>query len=296
MSLSVSVVIPSLGREKELIDTVRALLNQTRLPDEIVVVDQNEPAFEAVDRFFAQDARIRHLRATPGYAKNLNRGLKEAQGEIVIFLDDDVEPTSGLIEAHLLNYQKDPELGGVAGRVLQAQGDRDPDLLRKVGQYSIWSGEVLANFNAKFRSPVQLAQGANMSFRRSILLEAGGFDEGFDGNGYRCESDACLRVARAGHSIIFDPQAELKHLMAPAGGCRVPDKSVHTYYFVKNGIRLYRRHSPWVGQPFFATKMTAYVLAKSLYNQNGRILKRGLQAVWEGFYSPLRLTNSIEPS
>src|SRR5690606_36778947 len=113
---------------------------------------------------------------------------------------------------------------------------------------------------------------ANVSFRRHVLLEVGGLDPQFDGNGYRWEADLGLRIKKAGYDLLFDPAPTVQHLMAPHGGCRTHDTALHTYYFVKNCIRLYRKHSPALGLPFFVFAMVLYVVLKSLYNRNPRIL------------------------
>jgi GT2 family glycosyltransferase len=280
--MKLSVLIPTLGRSREVIDTVADLGRQTVLADEIVIVDQNEPPFAELDAALAANPRVRHIRSdTTGYAHNLNVCLREARGEIVVFLDDDVALDPKLLEMHLARYE-DRGVSGVAGRVEQPRGDLPPERIAHVGRYSRWSGQVSGNFNALRPEDVELAAGGNMSFRREVLVAAGGFDAGFDGNGYRAETDACLRVVRAGHRLVFEPRATLRHLMAPAGGCRILDKSEHTYYFVKNGLRLYRRHSPALGAPAFALAMAGYALAKAAYNRDPKIATRGVRAVWDG--------------
>jgi GT2 family glycosyltransferase len=141
---------------------------------------------------------------------------------------------------------------------------------------------VVANFNSRLPREVSLAQGAHMSFKKSALERIGGVDEKFDGNGYFWESDLSLRIVKAGYRILFEPRAELRHLMAPAGGCRVTDKSLHTYYFIKNGVRLCRRHSPWLARFVYLPRMIGYVVAKAVYNRDLAILRRGLLGVWDG--------------
>jgi GT2 family glycosyltransferase len=185
-----------------------------------------------------------------------------------------------LIEAHLANYAEIPtDLGGVAGRVEQPEGDLPPENITVFGRYHRWSGTMIARFNASHRADVEIAPGGNMSFEREILLGLGGFDPGFEGNGYFFETDGSLRVVEAGFRIVFDPRAQVKHLMAPRGGARVTSKAEHTYSYVKNGIRLYRKHSPAAGLPLFILKQGAYVLAKSAYNFDPRIAGRGLAAI-----------------
>lgn len=295
MTKNCSVIVPTLGREKEVIDTVRALTEQSRVPDEIIIIDQNNPPHTELTRYLASVPIVRHLRSkTKGVVFNMNVGLGEAKGEIVLFVDDDVVPDSTLVEKHLANYSADEAtLGGIAGRVETQAGDPDPRHIKSVGSYNRWSGDVKANFNALEHRRVMFAQGANMSFRREALARAGGFDLGFEGNGYFFEPDACMRVGRAGFRMEFDPTAKLTHLMAASGGCRVSDKAVHTFYFVRNGFRLYRRFSPTIGLPFFISKMFLYVLAKTLYNRNLRIFSMGLKAIAAGLTQNMSLKTNF---
>lgn len=296
---TLSIVIPTLGREQELIATVKGLLSQTHLPLEIVIIDQNTPPLKEVDLYLASVPLVRHIHSpVKGVTLNYNRCVREARGDILLFVDDDVIPTPQLVEMHLENYSRTepPEngskpLGGVAGRILQ-EGSLDPAQIREVGTYHRWKGSQTANFNGLERVEIDFAQGANMSFLRTALLEVGGFDQEFDGNGYFFETDGCLRVLAAGYRMVFDPRAELVHLMAGAGGARIKDKSRHTYYFVKNGIRLYKKHSPALGLPFYLIWLTDYVMLKAIYNRDPAILRRGYLAVWDGIWQSVLRTPS----
>jgi len=282
----ISVLVPTLGRTREPLDTVRALLRQTRPPDEIIVADQNDPALPQLDQAFAAMPTVRHLHVPQkGVAFNYNRALHAATGDIVLFVDDDVEPSPDLVRAHLEAYASNEAgavgLGGVAGRLEQAK-DRDPRKIRDVGRYVYRSGRFHANYNALQRCDVHAGQGCNVSFDRRVLVACRGFDEGFTGNAYHFETEAGLRVHEAGYRIVFEPQASLVHLQATRGGARLPDKSLQTYYYVRNGIRLYRRHSPGWGLPGFIVRQIVLVKAKAFKNIDLRILVRGLWGVRDG--------------
>ncbi|MDZ4677802.1 MAG: glycosyltransferase [Oligoflexia bacterium] len=283
MSLTISVLIPTLGRKKELLDTVKGLLEQSRIPDEIIIVDQNNPEILEVSNYLKSISIVKHIKnISPGIVPNYNRCLKESTSDIVLYVDDDIIPEKNLIEAHLKNYS-DPKIGGVAGRIKNAFGDKDLKKISAVGTYSYFTGTVTADFNSLVRQNVKFGQGANMSFRRDALLAINGFDLAFDGNAYFFETDAGLRLLEKGWKMIFDPTAEVYHLLSSSGGARVKDKAIHTSYFITNGLKLYRRHSPSFGLPFFMLYKTAYLIAKAVYNRDSRILSLGLKALHKGF-------------
>jgi GT2 family glycosyltransferase len=222
----------------------------------------------------------------------MNRLLSLASGDVVLFIDDDVVPDSRLIEAHRANYatsNPDGPWDAVAGGVDQFSFPMAPSTVAQVGRYDRWTGALRTGFNARVRGPVDFAQGCNMSFRREVLCAAGGFDTGFLGNAYFFETEACLRVTRRGGRMVFDPTARLQHLQSPVGGARVSDKALHTAHFVRNGLRLYRRHSPRMGLVGFAASRLGYVAAKAVYNRNFAILQCGLAAIRDGLTQDMTL-------
>lgn len=295
--MRIAIIIPTLGREFELAQTLRGLAGQSRLADEILVVDQNDFDSETIARAVSETPHARRIRSTTkGVCFNMNLGLAETSCDVVLFVDDDVIPSPDLVREHLKVYESDTagRIGGVAGRVEQARGDLDLEEIEETGRYHSWSGRVVANFNSRRTAMVDIAIGCNMSFRRQPLAQEGGFDLGFSGNAYYFEPDVCLRIKKLGLEICFVPAAELKHLMAPSGGARVHNKALHNSYYVKNAIRLYRRHSPAAGLPFFALWLAFYSSAKSLYNLNPKIALLGVAAVFKGLIQDMSIRSNIQ--
>lgn len=279
---TITVAIPTLGRFEVVRDTIGALLRGSVLPTEILVSDQNSPPISELDHYL-QDCPtlVRHIRTEPkGVVFNMNRLSREAVGEIILFLDDDIIPSPVLVEAHLANYADD-SVYAVAGRVEQPSGDRPPEKVKRTGQFSKWTGQMTFHYNGLIRQVCDFAPGGNMSFVRARLLEAGGFDEGFIGNGYFFESDGSLTFVRKfPGKMVFDPKAELKHLAAPRGGARITDRAIHTYYHVRNGLRLYQHHSPKIVYPAMWLKLFAFSIARALRRLNFQILKNGLKGLF----------------
>jgi len=294
LSPTVTVAIPTIGRFEEVRDTVETILGGSRIPDEILVSDQNHPPIPKLDSYLATRAPlVRHFRTEPkGVVFNMNALLRAAKGDIILYLDDDIVPSPRLVEAHLANYA-DSAIHGVAGRVEQPAGDLPSEKVGRVGAFEPWTGRTTFRFNGLVRQKCVFAPGGNMSFRRTDLLEIAGFDEEFVGNGYFFESDASLRFAkRFPGGLVFDPAAELKHLASPRGGARILDRSIHHAFFVRNGIRLYRRHSPALAIPFLALKLAALTIAKAVYRGSPEIATRGLAALGAGFASRLELKDT----
>src|SRR5260370_42473798 len=119
-SVSITIAIPTYGRDRVLVDTIRHVLALVPPPAEVIVLDQTKEHVHEVVRTLEawhQSAAIRWLHLPePLIPRAMNRGLIEAKGEIVLFLDDDVVPEPGLIQAHVIGH-KQTNAGLVAGRV-----------------------------------------------------------------------------------------------------------------------------------------------------------------------------------
>ena len=127
----ISVVMPTYGRDQVLLETVEALLSLPKPPAEIVLADQTVRHDEAPGRVLSDwddSGQVRWLRLLePSIPRAMNQGLLAAIGPIVLFLDDDLRPDLGLVEAHAQAHASRPgQL--VAGRVLQPwhRGRADP--------------------------------------------------------------------------------------------------------------------------------------------------------------------------
>jgi GT2 family glycosyltransferase len=195
----VSLIIPTYNREEELCETLRCALAQTYPRLEIVIVDQASAHTPSTRAFLEQAAdRIRSIRSSP---PNLplarNRGVEHARGEIIIFADDDVTFGPEFVESHVAYYQAEPEIGGVAGRVEVPPAARP---FHPVGAYA------------------SEARGCNMSYRRQVIFEVGGFDPRFSGNARGEEIDFVRRLRRRGYRLANGARATLFHHAAPSSG------------------------------------------------------------------------------
>ncbi|MFA5411669.1 MAG: glycosyltransferase family A protein [Candidatus Omnitrophota bacterium] len=112
----ISVVIPTFNRAKILEEALTSLAAQTRIPDEVVVVDNNssDNTKEVVESF-NHGLKIKYvLEPTQGTSTARNTGIKNASGDIIVFFDDDC-----VADKEWLHYLEQPFLGdpfiGVVG-------------------------------------------------------------------------------------------------------------------------------------------------------------------------------------
>jgi len=119
--MKVSVIIPTLNRERDLVRTIKDILKDTYPDFELIVVDQTEEhTAETKQELKNLAPRItvvnEAVKSLP-HARNI--GIERARGAIILFLDDDIIPEPGLIAAHVKNYEN-VKIAGVGGRVVMA--------------------------------------------------------------------------------------------------------------------------------------------------------------------------------
>ena len=221
---TVSVVICTRSRPAELAGALRSLTRQEHPADEIVVVDNGcQPEVQALVKSILPNARYLTERR-PGLDFARNRALRATTGDIVAFLDDDVEADPFWVRSVAECFVAFPRASAVTGLILPLELEtRAQHLFEANGGFARgFSRRILPNDgNTLFGLRVPLVakaigvgSGCNMAFRTEILKQLDGFDEALDtgpplpGGG---DLDIFYRVLRAGHILVYDPRALVHH-------------------------------------------------------------------------------------
>ena len=214
---TISVVICAYTDERLalLVAGIEALQAQTVAPHEIVLVIDHAPELEVTCRERWPDVKVVPNREQQGLSGARNSGVAECEGEVVAFLDDDATPAPNWIERLGAAYA-DPKVLGAGGTVRPNWETQRPDWFPPEFDWVV--GCTHSGMPRK-RQAVRNLVGANMSFRRQTLLDAGGFRHELGRIGKipagAEETDLSIRVAQGnpGAEIIYDPEAAVDHLV-----------------------------------------------------------------------------------
>jgi GT2 family glycosyltransferase len=231
-TLPLSIAIPTYRRDAVLISTIDYLLALQPRAAEILLLDQTESHSHDTEsrlHVLAESGLIRWLRLpVPSIPAAMNKGLRHAVQDVVLFVDDDVRPEPDLLRAHVAAQQAHPD-GLVAGRVIQPWQEGID-----------FSADGPFHFAATRPALIGEFMGGNFSIRKDVALRLGGFDENFVRVAYRFEAEFARRYTTDGRQIRFEPSACLHHLKELEGGTRSfgehlttwrPDHAVGAYYY-----------------------------------------------------------------
>ena len=241
----VTVAILNHRRSEILEDVLKAVARIDHADLEIVVVgDQPISGTCALPDWLAP--RIRYIRfCEPNISRARNHAIHAATGGIIVFIDDDALPERDWL-AELVHPFEDPDVATIGGGVLT--GD---------GSLSEWQGGEFDCTGHEFplkiasdvvrRSAVEQAsghylsiRGTNCAFRRSALVQVGGFDEAI--RYYLDETDIALRLARSGWSAAFVRRAQVRHLRLPNAIRRSHRKPRNLYEIAASKAFFVKRH------------------------------------------------------
>jgi glycosyltransferase involved in cell wall biosynthesis len=184
-AVSVSVVIPSYNSAHLLPDAVRSVLTQSTVPGEIIVVDDGSTD-DTQERLAPYAEQVKYIRQdNQGVSTARNRGIEEARGTVIAFLDaDDIwHPLKN--ELQLRALERSPELGLVGSWSFDWPAKSVPPVEQeRAGRVTPVSWAELVVRNRLCTSSIMV--------RRDILARAGWFDPTLQGPEDR---DLWLRIA-----------------------------------------------------------------------------------------------------
>lgn len=207
-----SIILPTFNRAASLRIALHALLRQTaaRSTYELVVVDNNSS--DDTPHVLAEftDERVRTIRERrQGLSFARNTGVSAARGDLIAFVDDDVDAAPDWVETLIAAFDAEPQVDGIGGRVLPAWPGSPPRWLGR----EHWAPLALQDHGAgrrifSAREPIGLI-GANVAFRRDVFTRIGGFSPHVqrvkDGVGSIEDREFLTRLYASGGSMLYHP-------------------------------------------------------------------------------------------
>ena len=176
-ALTLSVIVPTYDAPALLARTLRSLGQQRFSPTnvEIIVVDDGSPRFEPGgwrELCHPFDLKVVRLQDNGGRASARNAGIRQAEGDIILFLDGDMTVADGFLTAHAEVHEKRERCVAIGNIRF------DPNV-RRDAMTRYMESRGAARLRSPDSVPFKCFVTGNSSLERRLLLEAGLFDEDF---------------------------------------------------------------------------------------------------------------------
>jgi GT2 family glycosyltransferase len=199
--------MPTVGRRDSVLRALDALARQDIPPEEFeVVVAVDGPSPETVRALETYTAPYSlHVAAGPrrGRAGACNAAIERAEGEVIVILDDDMEPAPACLRTHRAHHDGEAKvcvMGAVPIRADRTSSSATRYMAMKFDRHLA----KLARPGHEFA--LRDFYSGNTSLRRDVLIAAGGYDEAYTMYGNE-DLELSLRLRAAGVRLMYDGDA-----------------------------------------------------------------------------------------
>lgn len=252
--MKATVVIPVYNAAATLGKLLEALKNQTQREFEIIAVNDgsNDNSLAVLNGFNLPNLRVLN-QENKGPAAARNFGAMEAKGDIVVFTDADCVPEPRWLEEMIKPFD-DKDVIGVQGRY------------KNLTPENIVSEFVQREIDERYERMSKLERidfigSYSAAYRRSVFLEANGFDEAFlQASGE--DPELSYRLASKGKKMVFNPNAVVAHPHPNSLKHYLKQKQGRGYW----GALLYKKHPEKMGGQSYNSSLYFIHIAFTMFS------------------------------
>lgn len=225
----VSIIIPVYNKVEYTQKCIESILGNTFNVDyEIIVVDNasSDGTANYLKTISAQEDRIKVIsnNQNAGFAGSNNQAVEHANGEYVLFLNNDTEVLQGWLENMLKVITSDSTVGIVGNKLLYPDGTVQHGgvviINDKVNNDPLLAQNIFVGQNRSFSDANQMREyqavtAACLLTSKEHFKQVNGFDEQF-WNGYE-DVDFCFKIRETGLKVVYQPASEVLHYESKSG-------------------------------------------------------------------------------
>lgn len=226
----ISIVIPNKNHKEDLQKCIESIrLKSTYTNYEIIVVENNsdeDSIFAYYEELKSQDnIKVITYQGEFNYSKINNLGVKEAKGEYLLLLNNDIKIISPDWLEQMLMHAQRPEVGAVGAKLYYPDNTiQHAGIVLGLGahrsaghsHYGMPKENLGYMGRLCYTQDVTAVTGACLMVRKSVYEEVGGLDENF--RVALNDVDFCLKLRQKGYLNIFTPFAEAFHFESKSRG------------------------------------------------------------------------------
>jgi GT2 family glycosyltransferase len=283
----VSVVLVNYNDRAHLVACLDSLRPCPALSSREIILVDNASTDGSADFVAREYAGVRLIRneANAGFGRASNQGARAARGESILFLNTDTVVAERAIGDLVAALKEDPRAGAAGPALFLGQGKFQVSFGKRVDFAAQLVQKSILNPYYKLRLPrlrsVRRAgwlSAACLLCRREAFEGVGGFDEEFFI--YFEDIDLCVRMRKAGWSLLFVPEARVFH---EGGATTAPRSAWSRLEYRRSQLRFYGRHSPGASLRLLRLSLRLHLLALAVKGRfrsaEGRRLREGYRSL-----------------
>lgn len=232
-----SIVIPVYGQLHLVMGCLVSIAKTINQPVQIICVDDATPEFDLLDVPLPISCAVVRQKENQGFATSCNAGATHALADVILFLNSDTVAHDGWLSSLVTTFS-DPMVGiagpklvfpeefwcqtcRVYGPILCPQHPNDCQKVERIQSCGGWFDARKGPFHRYFMwraddpvvnkpEAISWTTGAAMAIRKDVFVAAEGFDTGYQ-RAYFEDVDMCMRVRRAGMTVMYQPQSVFTH-------------------------------------------------------------------------------------
>jgi GT2 family glycosyltransferase/SAM-dependent methyltransferase/glycosyltransferase involved in cell wall biosynthesis len=217
----VSLVIPLYSRADLTRACLRSILeNTSRVPYEVVLIDDEADAQTKQLLEGVRGARIIRNKRNIGYLRSMNRAAAAARGAWLVLFNNDTVVTQGWLRALLDCAESSPDVGVVAPKFIYPDGrlnEAGGIIWRDGTGVNYGRGDSPGCFRYEYRRETDYGSAAALLVNTTLWREVGGFDERFLPMYYE-DVDLCFQARERGWRVLYEPTAVVVHVEGATTG------------------------------------------------------------------------------
>ncbi len=225
---TISIIIPSHDHAADLETCINSILQKTNYSNfEIILVENGSKQPETFELYekLAHDPRIHILKWDEpfNFSRLNNWAASQASGEVILFLNNDIQVINGDWLEEMLQYAIRPDVGAVGAKLYYPDDSiQHAGIIVGLGgvaghSHKHYPGQHVGYFHRLVSvQNISAVTAACMMVRKEVFQEVNGFDEKFIlAFG---DVDLCLRIMQKGYLNVWTPYAELHHYESKTRG------------------------------------------------------------------------------
>lgn len=256
----VSIIIPIKDHIDFLKKAIESIIHKTSYNNyEILIMNNCSTELETYEYLEFLEANYKNIRVVKAYcefnwSKINNIGVKEANGDVYVFLNNDIEVINDDWLTRLVENATRTDVGVVGGQLLYEDGTiQHAGVVIGIGGWAdhIYKGTAPIHRGTPFISPmvtrnVTAVTGACMAISKSTLAQIGFFNEDF----IICASDIeiCIKSLKAGLRNLYLPQVKLYHFESKSRDSYIPEIDYKLSYELYEPYRIH-------GDPYYNNQL-----------------------------------------